>query len=515
MLHKFHLHSRLKRLALLTSVCLLALLLSACQTYDGYPTVPPEPTSTAAPKATPTNTPRPILAAPPSPTPRPSLPPAPSGVQSTKAEILKEAFSNLITNYFQPLASADIYEVGLRSIEMGLQQTGVDPAARIPLPQFGDKDDANWGAFLQAYTLILDKYKGKVTEDQLAQYALTGASSSLQDCKTGYFPPNLAEGYFSQRTGQASTVGIGINLQSGQTTSGSAAHLVARTIAGGPAEKAGLKLGDQIVAIDGQELSTKNSTQVIQLLQGTVRGDQAAGTRVSLTIRRAGTSQTIDITRNRFQVPPMERYLLDNTTGYIRFNQFPLSSQAQLGTITTTVGTWIGDFEKAGVSGYVLDLRGNSNGSISLVQNMLSYFMSGAELVYLNGQTAGQNTQRTYGPFPMPSNKDIKATDKPVAVLVDGGTSGEAEIFAYAIQRGKRGTLVGAPTAGCLNASTPVGLKDNSLINITIYRAISDATKPESIVNSVEPDQPATPDLQQLSEGKDSQLDAAIKALKK
>lgn len=517
MLQKAHIHSYLKYLALLGLAGVLALLLTACETYNGYPTIPPEPTATPAPKATPAATPRPTLASPPTATPRPSLPPTLSGIQAQKGDLLKEGFTDLINNYFQPLTSADIYEVGLRSIQAGLQQSGVDPQAQVLLPQFGNQADANWNAFLQAYTLVLDKYKDKVTEDQLEQYALTGAARSLQDCKTAYIPASQAENYFNLRTGQGSIVGIGINLQSGQQTNGSNVHLVVRVIPGGPAEKAGLKQGDQILAIDGQDLSSKTSTQVIQLLQGTSQGDQAIGTKVSLTIRRPGNAQqqNIEITRNRFQIPPMEHSLLNNTTGYIRFNQFPLSSQNQLATITSTMASWLADFEKAGVTGYVLDLRGNSNGSISMVQNMLSYFMSGDELVYLSGGRTDQNNQRQYGPFPMPSNQSIKATAKPLAVLVDGGTSGEAEIFAYAIQQGKRGAVVGDSTAGCLNASTPVGLKDNSLLNITIYRAISDLTKPESIVNGVEPDQKAPLDLQQLSQGTDSQLDTAIKALKK
>jgi C-terminal peptidase prc len=517
MQQKFHSAIRFNSLALVGLVILLALLLTGCETYNGYPTIPPEPTNTAAPKATPAATHRPTLASPPTDTPRPGLPPTLSGIQSQNADILKEGFTDLFNNYFQPLSSADIYEVGLRSIQAGLQQSGIDPQAQVLLPQFGEQADANWNAFLQAYTLVLDKYKDKVTEVQLEQFAFTGAARSLQDCETAYIPASQAESYINLRTGQGSIVGIGINLQSGQLTNGSNVHLVVRAIPGGPAEKAGLKLGDQILAIDGQDLSAKTSTQVIQLLQGSVTGDQAIGTKVSLTIHRANNAQpqNIEITRNSFQIPPMEHYLLNNTTGYIRFNLFPLTSQNQLATMTTTMASWLADFEKAGVSGYVLDLRGNSNGSITMVQNMLSYFMSGSELVYLSGGSTDQNNQRQYRPFPMPSNQNIKATNKPVAVLVDGGTSGEAEIFAYAIQQAKRGPIIGDSTAGCLNASTPVGLKDNSLLNITNYRAISDPAKPESIVNGVEPDQPASLDLQQLSQGTDSQLDTAVKALKK
>jgi carboxyl-terminal processing protease len=426
--------------------------------------------------------------------------------------VLKQAFQDLTQEYFQPLASADMYEVGLRAIEIGLKQSGIDPQAKVQIPQFGDQDDANWNLFLQAYSLVLAKYQGKVTEDQLENFALSGATSSLQDCETSYYPASIAENYFNQRTGQASIVGIGINLQSGTTSNGNV-HLIARTIAGSPAEKAGLQMGDQILAIDGQDLSTKTSQEVIQLLQGT----RQAGSKVSLTIHRANSAstQTIDVTRDSFQVPPMEHGTINNNIGYIRFNQFPLLTQSQMTTVTGTISSWLSDFDKAGVTGYVLDLRGNSYGSIGLVQNVLSYFMSGDNLVYLNGNRQDQNNQHVYGVFPMPSVQNVKATDKPVSVVVDGGTSGEAEIMAYAIQQAKRGTIVGDATAGCVQSSSPSILDDNSLLNLTNYRAISDPNKPESIVTGVEPDQPGGLDLQQLSQGKDSQLDAAVKALTK
>lgn len=512
MLQNFFSLSPLRRLAALLPLCLMAVLLAGCTTYNGYPTVPPDPTGTAAPQTTPTQPPRPTLVAPPPATSRPSLPAVPGGVQVTKGNVIKQGFQNLIDNYFQPIASADIYEVGLRAIEIGLQQSGLDPQAKVQLPQFGDQDDANWSLFLQAYSLVLAKYQGKLTEDQLETYALSGAASSLQDCQTGYYPTSAAQTYFNQRTGQSTIVGIGINLQSGATNSGNV-HLVSRAIAGGPAEKAGLKMGDQLVTIDGQDLSTKTSTEVIKLLQGT----RQPGSKVSLTIHR-GTSaatQTIDVTRDSFQVPPMERATVNGNIGYIRFNMFPLGTQNQTATVTKTIENWIADFEKANVVGYVLDLRGNSEGSISLVQDVLSDFISSDTLVYLNGSREDQNNQHVYGPFPVPSVTGVKPTDKPVSILVDGGTSGEAEILAYAIQKAKRGAVVGDTTAGCLNASSPVGLDDNSLLNVTLYKAISDPKKPESIVQGVEPDQPGNLDLQQLSQGKDSQLDAAVKALTK
>ena len=100
-------------------------------------------------------------------------------------------------------------------------------------------------------------------------------------------------------------------------------------------------------------------------------------------------------------------------------------------------------------------------------------------------------------------------------MLVNGNTRAEAELFAYAIQHNKRGTLVGDTTAGCLAASNPSALKDNSVINLMIYRAVLDQNSPDKLVPAIEPEQKVGLDAAQLLQGHDTQLDAAVKALTK
>ncbi|HEX2916412.1 MAG TPA: S41 family peptidase [Chloroflexia bacterium] len=508
----------LKRLGIILALVIAALMLSACQVYDGYPTTTPEPTAPPTNTVIAAVTARPTL--PPAPTlpPRPTLPPAPANVQLQKADIMKKGFDALLNNYFLKLDSADSYEVGLRSIQSALESAGVQNP-QVPIPDFSGQPDANWKTFLQAFTIIFDKYKSQVSEDTLEQVALAGAASALQDCQTSYIPASVAEEYYQIRTGQQSIIGIGINLQSG-TANGRNVHFVTRPIAGGPAVQAGIQNGDQILAVDGKDVSTLTSTDVVKLIQGTSSntGTSAAGSKVVLTVAHPGSnqSQDITITRASIQLPNIERQTINGNIGYIHFNRFPLTNQNDLDTASKNLGTWLQDFSKAGVKGLVLDLRGNSYGSIAMVQNYLSYFIDKQDLVYLTGVRIDQNNTPRYGSFPVPRYDTVQAnTTLPVSVIVDGSTSGEAEIFAYALQQDKRATIVGDTTNGCLSASRPIPLDDNSLMNITSYRAISDVAKPDSLVQNVVPDQKAPVDLQQLSQGKDNQLDAAIQALNK
>ncbi len=506
--------TRLRRLSGFIITTMLAFVLAACQTYDGFPTATPAPTEVPKPTTAPPATARPTLPPPPTATPRPELPATPAGVQLQKADFLKEGFDALLNSFYIRLDSGDIYEVGLKSMQAGLEQAGVKNPD-VPIPNFGKQDAANWTAFLQAYTLVVNKYKAQVSEDVLSQLALNGAASSLQDCQTAYYPPDQANNLLGLRTNQYSNVGIGLNLQTGQLTNGKNAHFVLRAIPGGPADKAGLKLGDQLTSVEGQDISTKTTSEVVTLLRG---NNPTAGSRLLVTFRRPSSSQDmpVEIIRANLQQPMMEQKLLPDNIGYLRFNSFPFFlDQKDQEDKTKQLDTTLATFDKANVKGIVLDLRGNSFGGINTMQYILSRFIAGDQLLTLSGVQRGQNNARQYGVFPMPSVENVKATNRPLAVLVDSGTTAEAEMFTYAIQQAKRGTIVGEATAGCLNASSPVVLKNNSLVNVTLYRVVSDPKKPDSLVEIVQPEEKATLDLQQLSQGKDSQIEAAVKILKK
>jgi carboxyl-terminal processing protease len=497
----------------LAGLLVLSALLSACQAYSGYPTVVVQATPAPTTVSNATATPRPTLAPPPTFTPRPSLPATPSGVQVQKADVLKEGYDALLRNYFRPLDSGSLYEVGLISIRTTLESIGVS-SPQVPIPAFGADANDNWNKFLAAYTIVLDKYKGQVSEDAMLGIALAGTAASLDDCNTGFYSTTEVENFLRTRAGQQSLVGIGINLQTGRDGNNNV-HVVSRVVQNGPAEKAGLKLGDQLVKIDGQDTANRSPNDVVQLLLGQVRGDASVGTRLKITVRREGREQEIEVARARVTLPYMERSILPGNVGYLKFSQFPIFTQQQLPTAVRQLQTWLGEFQTANVSGIVIDLRGNNAGSISTIQNFLSFFVQGSELAYLSGAQPAQNNNRVFGIIPMPANSQIQATDKPISVIVDAGTSGEAEIFAHVIQRNKRGAIVGVPTAGCVNASSPVVLKDNSAMNVTTYRAVGDENAAESILAGVAPDQTEQINIQQLIQGKDSQIEAAIKALTK
>lgn len=506
----------------LTGLLLLSsLLLSACDVYNGYPTATPLPTivsATAAPTAElatvglvfPTPTPVPPF---PSATPRPTLPPVSTAISSTMQDVVKKAYDDIFDNFYHSVNSADLYEVGLRGLADTLKQAGIqDP--QVPIPDFTGHRAQDAALFSQAYLLILDRYKNQISEDKLAYGAIEAGASGLQECHTAFYPPTLANDFALRRRGLDSQAGLGIvGLPA---TNG---IVVTHVLPQSGADKSGLQAGDTITEINGQSLNGKDFNEAITLL----RGGQTpkAGSQVSLKVTRANSSTNITVVRGEVTTLDFENRIINNDTGYIRFNSFPIEPQATLTSALQQLDQILADFTSKNVKGIVLDVRGNSNGAIRTLQEYVSRFVSGQSLVYLKSQdnkstgtgtpTAAPNpTQDLNSIIPMPSTSDVKPVTQPLTVLIDGQTAGEAEIFAFILQSQKVAKVFGTNTYGCTSASFPLALPDNSIVNIATYRPISDSKDPTSTVDMVKPDEEVQFDVKALQQGHDTQLDKAV-----
>lgn len=487
---------------LLIGLALGGLVLSACGVYEGYPTAAPVTATPVEGAATPTSTAIPVPTFPPLPTstPRPALPSAPANVKLTKDKVLQQAYVSLLNNYYQPLSSADTFEVALIGIRDALKAAGVSQPD-VPIPAFSGNAQQDFQLFLQAFIITFDRYKANLSEDKMAYAALQHSTETLGECATpltNFYPPDQAVDYVRTRDGTNKYVGLGINVLTFDATSG---IFITRVIPGTPADKAGLKLGDAIVGVGGQDITKLDSTQAARLLQGT------ANTRVSVTVRRAGSGkqETVDLTRAEVQAPSIEQRLLPDNIAYLRFNVFPNDA-----SVVSQFDKLLADYASKGVKGYILDLRGTRWGYIGLVQSIASRFISGQDLVYL----LSRNQQGQNEIIPMSSVANVKPVDKPVAVLVDQNTSNEAEIFALAFKNKKKGSVFGTPTAGCPVASSPTALPDNSLLNLATYRSVDDSSDPSSWTEQVAPDVQVSVDAQTLSQGQDAPLDKAIAFIK-
>lgn len=300
----------------------------------------------------------------------------------------------------------------------------------------------DFSVYEQALQLIRSDFVGRssVTDQQLLYGSIAGLVNSLGDTGHSRFltPDQLKQ---EQADLQGQFVGIGVVLNLTGTTPG-----VDRVVSGSPAEKAGVKAGDQITAVDGKTTDGLNITDLGTAIRG------PAGTKVTLTVVHAGSSTPVDISivRESFTVPSVEFGMVPGThVADIAILQFSTGASDQLQTA-------IGQAVAQSATGIVLDMRGNPGGIASEAIGVASEFLHSG-VVYIQEDASGAKTDQTV-------DQKRAHTDLPVVVLVDHNTASAAEIVAGALQDNHRAKIVGVTTFGTGTVLSQYTLSDGSAL---------------------------------------------------
>jgi carboxyl-terminal processing protease len=237
--------------------------------------------------------------------------------------------------------------------------------------------------------------------------------------------------------------GIGISLRQDKTTK---QLFVGATIPDTPAEKAGLKSGDIIKAINGADMTGKD----IDTASGLIRGP--AGTNVTLLIQRPGENQTrtFTITRAEFQVQNViMHYIPESHIADIQVVQFATS-------VSGDVRKAINDAKSMGATKIILDLRDNPGGYLNEATNMSSLFLKSGN-VLLEQDSTGKRTAH-------PTNGNPTDTTSPMVILVNRNTASAAEIVTGALKENNRAIVIGETTFGTGTVLEPFTLADGSVL---------------------------------------------------
>lgn len=198
-----------------------------------------------------------------------------------------------------------------------------------------------------------------------------------------------------------------------------------------PAEKYGLRCGDEIMAIDGETTHGLTSQEASDKMKG------KPGTKVTFTVKKvySGDVVDIDIIRERIHLPDVEYYgMLDSETGYIYQSGFTEN-------VSGEIRSAVQDLKRQGMKKLVLDLRGNGGGLMNEAVNIVSLFVpKGSLVVSSKGQGIGEQQYRT-------SSEPID-TELPIIVMVDSGSASSSEIVTGALQDLDRATVMGTRTYG-------------------------------------------------------------------
>lgn len=298
----------------------------------------------------------------------------------------------------------------------------------------------------QAIAAIRAHGDGSHSTGQLDAAAVRGLLSGLDDTWAAYYGVGADDASQSQLRAllDGRYSGLGVWLRRVGSDRGIA---VASVVSGSPAESAGIRPGDAILAVDGTDVSQESVDAVTAALSG------PPDTRVAMLVRDTiGTDRTVTLARGDLPVADVSSTPATAGIVEIRVATFSGGSGAQVQRAVQKAAT-----EHA--QGIVLDLRGDPGGLLSEAVTAASAFLDGGPVVNLSGRTVPKQT------LDAQLGGD---TATPVAVLVDGGTASAAEILAGALRDRGRAVLIGSRTFGKGSVQRVIPLSDGSSFELTV-----------------------------------------------
>jgi carboxyl-terminal processing protease len=336
----------------------------------------------------------------------------------------------------------------------------------------------------EAQVILEDNFLGTVPDAETQSYgAIQGVVKTYNDPYTVFIEPQPRELERDQLRGRFGGVGAQIII----STTG---QVFLEPVPDKPAAKAGVQPNDELLAVDGQDVTGKTSDEVVGLVRGEV------GTQVTLRLRRAGTAEPFDVvvTREEIENPSVEWRLLeqDPTTGYIALRIFGERTVDELRTA-------LQELQTQGAQRLVLDLRHNPGGLLQAAVDVASQFL--ADGLVMSERKANDEV-KTY-----PVRSGGLATDIPLVVLTDEATASASEIVAGALQDADRAPLIGRRTFGKGSVQLVFDLSDGSSIHVTVARWLTRGGQ-QIDGTGLEPDVPVA--VENAPAGSDPDLAAAL-----
>ena len=299
--------------------------------------------------------------------------------------------------------------------------------------------------FSEVLEKIQNEYVEEIDQADVMDSAINGVLQSL-DPYSAYMNPEIYKEMRTETSGEFGGLGIEITMEAGVVK-------VITPIDNTPATRAGIKAGDYIVRINGEQVQGKTLMQSVNLMRGPV------GTEIEITIRRKGLKKAkiFKIVREIIEIKSVISELKNNEVGYLRLRAFNENSSDQL-------KEEILKLEKNNKPlGYIFDLRNNPGGLLSQAVKISDFFLNDGEIVSTKGRKNRENRKFF-------AKKGDKINGKPLIVLINQGSASAAEIVAGALQDQKRAILLGEPSYGKGSVQSIIPLKNKGAIRLTISK---------------------------------------------
>lgn len=297
-----------------------------------------------------------------------------------------------------------------------------------------------FNVFWEAWNLVQRNFVDRTALDttQLTYGAIRGMVDALGDTgHSSYLTPEQREERLTSIEGRFTGIGAQLGEEQGLP-------IIVAPFDGSPAQQAGIKPGDVIVAVNGEEVTGLTLTEIAEKVRG------PADSQVTLTLFRPEENRSLEIvvTRGEITIPAVSWTMVPETkVALIRLSQF--SAQAKDEIVAAVKGA-----KAVGATGLLVDVRNNPGGLLDQAIGVTSQFLTGGD-VLLEEDAEGNRTA-------YPVEAGGQATDLPLVVLVNPGSASSSEIFAGAIQDQQRGQIVGETTFGTGTVLQPYTLQDGS-----------------------------------------------------
>jgi carboxyl-terminal processing protease len=342
--------------------------------------------------------------------------------------------------------------------------------------------------FWEAWQLIHDQYVDQPVDDVvMMRGAIEGMLKALGDQHTSYINPEEMLQDQMSMDGMYEGIGAWVDTQAEFLT-------IISPMPGSPAEAVGLKPGDMVIAINGEDMTGIDGGVVVRKVLG------PAGTKVTLMVRREGVEGSLEFTiiRAKIILPSVVSKMLDKDIAYVQIITFGKSTEKDLHKA-------LQDLLSKNPKGLILDLRGNPGGLLQTAIDVASEFIKEGVIMF---EDYGNGYRQEYK-----AKGNGLVTDIPMVVLINEGSASASEIVAGAIQDYQRGALIGMTSFGKGSVQNWIPLSDDQGgVRITIARWLT--PKEHSIHETgIKPDYEVKLTEEDFKAKRDPQLDKAIEIL--
>lgn len=298
---------------------------------------------------------------------------------------------------------------------------------------------------VDTYYAIVDNYYGELDKDKLIDGAVEGMISSVGDTFTSYSDIDSTSSFDETINGSYEGIGCTVATLEDGTIS------VIDMFEDSPSYKAGLKVGDIILKVDGESYEGKNSNDISNYIKNSGKS------KIVLTVKRDSEEKDISINLSKVEIPHVSGKVIEQDSkkiGYIKISLFASNSYKQF-------KNKLDELEKSNIDDLIIDVRDNSGGYLSSVTDICNLFLDKGKVIYQLEDSKGKVKKKD-------TTKEKRKYD--IVVLINGGSASASEILASAIKESYGGDIVGTNSYGKGTVQQTKKLLDGSMIKYTTQK---------------------------------------------